>query len=134
MTRTVSGVAAGVALGVALMFVGELVARYLFPLPPDVGLTLVPDPKALLSRASGGLLGALLVTHVVAAAAAGTAAGAVAREGAVPIYAAVGLYLLTALAHVLIVPHPIWFVMVAVLLVMAVGWGLGRVAQGHAPA
>lgn len=128
MTRTVSGVAAGLALAVALMFLGELVARYLFPLPPDVGLSPAPDPKVLLTRASPVLLIALLLVHGIAAAAAGATAGVIAKEGPRPIHLAVGLYLAAALVHVLVVPHPIWFVMAAAVVVLAVGWGLGRVA------
>lgn len=131
MTRTVGGVTAGLALALVLLFLGEYVARYLFPLPPDVGLTPVPDPKVLLTRASPMLFAALLAVHAVAAAVGGIAAGAIAKEGARPIYAAVGLYLLAALVHVLIVPHPIWFVMAAAVVVLGVGFGLGRLADSE---
>lgn len=131
MTKTVGGVAAGLALALIVLFAGEYVARYLFPLPPDVNLGAAPDPKALLTRAPAMLLVALLAVHAIAAALGGTTAGVIAKDGARPIYIAVGLYLVGAFAHVVIVPHPIWFVMAAAVVILAVGYGLGRLAAGE---
>jgi hypothetical protein len=129
MTRTIGGAAAGAAFGVLFLIAGVYVARYLFPLPPDTGLSAEPDPNVMVARAGPALLIALLVVHALAAAVAGVAAGRIAMDGERPIQAGVGLFLVAAVAYVLIVPHPIWFVMASVLVVLAVGYGLGRLAK-----
>lgn len=129
MTRTIGGAAAGAALGILFLIVGVYVARYLFPLPPDTGLRAAPDPNVMVTRAGPTLLIALLVVHALAAAVAGFAAGRIAMDGERPIQIGVGVFLVAAIAQLLIVPHPIWFVMIASLLIMAVGYGLGRLAR-----
>lgn len=127
MTRTRTGVAAGVVAGLLLLVIGSYVAHYLYPLPPDTGIA--PTPDVMVRRAGAALLIALLFVHLLAAGVAGVTAGRIALEGPRPIWIAVGAFLVVAAAHLIVVPHPIWFVMLTVLLVSGVGFGLGRLAR-----
>lgn len=133
MVRTILAVVGGLLLAMVVLTVGEAVGRYLFPLPPDLGLNPEPDPRAVAARTPAILLFFVVLMQGAAAFAGSAAAVAIARAGPRPGWIVAGLFLLAAVLNVVLIPHPVWFVLGSLVLVILCGWAAARLVGGADP-
>ena len=128
MVRKVLGVIAGVVVAMLLVMIIEMVGHYVFPPPPfDYS-----DPEArrlAMANAPAGALLTVLAAYFIAVLAGGWTAGRIAGGLAWPARVVAGLILLAAVANLFMLPHPAWFAVLAVLLVVVAGWIAGQLAS-----
>lgn len=121
MLRKILGPVAGVIAAIAIVAVWEMLVHYVRPLPltgEGAG-----DPVTLVLVVIGYGVGAF-VGGVIAATAA--------RAGAWPAWIPAGLLGLSALVNVAMIPHPAWFIVLALAAVGAGGWYAGKRFGGAA--
>lgn len=135
MLRTVLSVLAGVVVAVLLVFVMEKVGHYVFPPPPDVDFGDPESLKTLAGRMPFGALLSVILAYGVGAFTGGTVAIHLSRlHVAWPAWVVAGVVLLFAVLTMLSFPHPVWFMVMAVLVIPAAGYGAGWVVlRPHAP-
>jgi hypothetical protein len=122
MLRAVLGVVIGVVAAFVVTFGVELVWQQLAPMPPGLR---PDDPAAIaafLRTAPISAFIAVLVGWTVAAFAGAWIAAAIGRRGAWPGWIVTGLYLAATCANFAMISHPVWFMAVAVLLILAAGY------------
>lgn len=134
MIRTILAVVAGIVLAFAVTFVTELVWQQLAPMPSG---TPAVDPAAVAAFIETVPITALLVVLLgwTAAIFAGTfAASRLARRGQWPGWIVLALFLAATGSNFFMIRHPVWYVIAAVVLILAAGLlgsraGVGRRAS-----
>lgn len=137
MLRKVLGILAGLAIALVLVTVSRWLVNYIAPPPPGD----YADPeflRAMIARAPAGwLLGGAIGCGISAFVGAAWAA-VTARDGPWPAWTVAGLLGAATLARVVILPHPLWFTLLALALIGMAGWlaglAFGREADHPAPA
>ena len=129
MLRKILAGVAGVVVAGLVVYAVEWAGHAVYP-PPD-GLDFA-DPEQMAPYVAGLPVGAF--AFVLAAWALGAFIGTfvACRIGTArpQIYAAVvaGLILVGAIANMVVIPHPVWFMIAAVVLITAAGWLAARVS------
>lgn len=129
MLRKLLGVLAGAIVAVLLIVVLETVIRYVFP-PPPLDLTDPEVRRTLAMNAPAGALLSVIAAYAVAALVGGWTAVRVARDGAWPAWVVGGLLVVATVLNVVAIPHPAWFVVLALLVIAAGAWSAGQLATG----
>lgn len=117
MLRKILGPAAGVIAAVAIVAVWEMLVHYVRPLPLAQSGQGTGDAATLLLVMLGYAAGAL---------AGGAIAALIARAGAWPAWVPAGLLGLSAVVNVAMIPHPSWFIVLALAVIGAGGWLAGE--------
>lgn len=119
MLRQVPGVLAGVAAGFATVFLIELIAGTLYPMPAGLDPTDAAAMKAYIAGLPFGafalVLGAMTLGAFDAAAIAAVLGGRRRRTG----WIAGGIVAAATLVNVVTIPHPPWFAVASVALAVA---------------
>jgi hypothetical protein len=121
--RSILAVLAGAVVAFAVIAGLQALGTRVYPPPPDIDFNDRQQVAALIAQAP---LGALLL--VLAAYAAGTLAGAwvaVRLSGRAPfVHATVigALFLLASVANLILIPHPPWFAVAALILFLPAAW------------
>jgi hypothetical protein len=129
MLRSSQYVFSGVVVAGAIIYLLESLGHMVYPLPDDIDWT---DPEALGNHIAGlpGLALILaLITYVVGAICGGLISSLYRRSN---IWHALitGLILsMLGLLHLLVIPHPDWYVITAVLLFIPFAWLGGLLGQ-----
>jgi hypothetical protein len=121
MLRRILGPIAGVIAAIVIVSAWEMLVHYVRPLPltregPGDAITLL---LVVLGYGAGAYIGGLIAMRV-------------ARAGAAwPAWIPAGVIALAALANVAMIPHPIWFIVLALAAAAAGGWvaGGGRISR-----
>lgn len=126
MNRTALGVSIGVAIALVVTLALELVGNYVFPPTPVLNLAGDAEIAAVMrSLPAGAFVPTLLAAFVGVFLGCWGALNFVEVEAPWPAWAvagAVGVYLLI---KVILLPHPLWFLLVGLAGVGAIGYGLG---------
>ena len=120
MMRLVLGVVCGLVIAFALVFATD--ALFHLAVPSAARPT---DPAAMQDYAMRQPPAALLAIVAGWALAVFVGAGAacrIARRGAGPAWAVTALFLAATAANFLMLPHPVWMIVTAVLAIAAAGW------------
>lgn len=132
--RSLGAILAGVLLGGVTVALIEAVSSWAYPPPAGVNLA---DPVQLRAFVATLPMGAFL--FVLAAWASGTLLGSGLAARLAPVApaghgAAVGaVFLLASLANLLAIPHPLWFALVALPLVILAGLAGTILGRRHRP-
>lgn len=124
--RIILGVVIGVAVGIGLVMVGDVINQRLWPPPADVQVTNPEAIRAYMQSAPITSLLGLPVTWTVAAFAAafaGAKIGGKSWAGWIAgglIFAATGL-------NLAMIPHPLWMLAAAIVCVPAAAWFGGKI-------
>jgi len=135
MLRTVLSVIAGIVAAFAIVIITDSLFHALAPSAPPPADT--SDREAVRAYVAGqpvGVLMAVLAGWTLAAFAGSALAARLARRGEMPGWIVTGLFLLATAANFLMVPHPMWMVALAVVLIVAAGWAgsrMGARVSGH---
>ncbi len=127
MIRTVLSVIAGIVAAFAIVFLSDALFHAVVPSaapPADTS-----DRDAMRTYVAGqpiGVLIALLAAWALAAFAGSALAAHLARRGEMPGWIVTGLFLLATAANFMMVPHPMWMMVLAVVLILAAGWAGSR--------
>ncbi len=127
MLRTVVSVIAGIVAAFAIVFASDALFHALVPSAPPPADT--SDREAMRAYVAGqpaGVLIALLAAWALAAFAGSALAARLARRGEKPGWVVTGLFLLATAANFMMVPHPMWMVVLGVVLILAAGWAGSR--------
>jgi len=120
MMRLVLGVVCGLVVAFALVFATD--ALFHLAVPSAARPT---DPAAMRDytmRQPPAALLAIVAGWTVAVFAGAAAACRIARAGAGPGWAVTGLFALATAANFLMLPHPVWMIVMAAIAIAAAGW------------
>ena len=126
MDRTILGLVAAVLVAVGLVFVLEMAGHMMFPPPADLNVRDPAQMATMIERLPIGAVLAVLVAWTLGAFGGGFVAAMVARRGAWPAWVVAGLLLVFSAMTMVMIPHPTWFMVAAVVLIAAAGWLAGR--------
>ncbi|PZO54822.1 MAG: hypothetical protein DCF16_04395 [Alphaproteobacteria bacterium] len=115
------GIVIGVAVGIGVVMVGDALNHRFFPPPPDVQVT---NPEAIRDYMQTAPVLSLLglpVTWTLAALAASFAAAKIAARTWAGWVAGGVLFAATGL-NLVMIPHPLWMLIAAIMGVPAVAW------------
>ncbi len=119
MLRRILAIVAGLVAAMAIIFAIEAVGRALFPLPSGMALN---DPESMRDRMDlipVGALASILVAWTVGALAGSYSVGRLIGTGGFMLaYIAGGVVLVWAAWMTMRMPHPIWFVAAAPILIV----------------
>jgi len=121
IVRIVFGIVIGIAVGFGLVMVGDALNQRFFPAPADVQVT---NPEALRDYMATAPLTSLLGLPVTWTVAAFAAAFAAAKIGA-KVWAgwlAGGVVFAATCLNLALIPHPLWMLIAAIILVPAAAW------------
>ena len=127
MIRTVLSVIAGIVVAFAIVFISDALFHALVPSAPPPADT--GNREAMAAYVAGqpiGVLIALLAAWALGAFAGSALAAHLARRGEMPGWIVTGLFLLATAANFMMVPHPMWMVVLGVALILAAGWAGSR--------
>lgn len=123
--RIILGVVTGLALGIGLVMVGDVINHRFFPPPPDVQVTNPEAIRAYMQSAPITSLLGLPITWTVAAFAAAFAGSRIANRAWAG-WIAGGLIFAATCLNLAMIPHPLWMLVAAIALVPAAGWFGGK--------
>lgn len=119
--RIILGIVIGVAIGVGLVALGDAINHRLWPPPPDVQVTNPESIRAYMQTAPITSLLGLPVTWTIAAFAAAFAAAKIGGKSWVG-WIAGGLIFAATCLNLAMIPHPLWMLISAVVLVPTAAW------------
>ena len=125
MGKTVFAVAVGVVVGLILAALVGWFGGYAFP--PQLPADMNPQLARTLPMPLGEIVMGLLA-WVLAGLGGGYVAARQGESGEWPAWAAAAVMAIAAVVFAIFWPHPIWFVILSVLMVAASGFGAGRLA------
>lgn len=123
--RIILGVVIGVAVGIGLVMVGDVINHRFFPPPPEVQITNPEAIRAYMQTAPITSLLGLPVTWTIAAFAAGFAGAKIGAKTWAG-WIAGGLIFGATCLNLVMIPHPLWMLVAAVILVPAAAWFGGK--------
>jgi len=123
MRRSILGALAGILVAIVIVFAVEAIGHQVYPPPPGIDLR---DPEALRTIMQHLPMGGLLVVLAGWMLAAGIGAWTalrISRAGAPRPGVVVGAFLVAAtIYNFWTIPHPVWFMIVAILGMIAATW------------
>jgi hypothetical protein len=135
MGRAILGIVAGVLIAFAAVFLIEQIVGLVVPAPPDFNMR---DPEAVRARVASlpmWVILVVLVGWVVGTALGSWAAVRIARTAAIWPGLVVGALVFLATAYnVMTIPHPIWFVGLAIVTIPIASWLGARRGRAAFPA
>ena len=125
MVRRIVGALTGIIAAFAVLAVAQWLIHYIAPPPPGDW----SDPAfqaRVIARAPFAALFGITLGYGLAVFIGGCLAAGIARDGPWPAWVVAALIGAALIANVATVPHPIWFTVLAVLLIAGAGWFAGR--------
>lgn len=127
--RNVLAVLAGVVVAVILIALVEAVGHLVYPLPEGIDPNDSESLKAAMSRIPAGAMAFVLFAWAVGTLAGGWVATRIAAKGTVLHAMIVGVILMAVGAlNMLMIPHPLWFWIVGLLLFLPAAYAGARMA------
>lgn len=130
MLRKILAVVLGVLAAVVVILVVESLGHYLFPPPPDIDMTDREAVRAMAASMPAGAFLTVLAAWTLGALAGGVAAILVSPGRPWPAWVVAGVVLLFAILNMAMIPHPLWMMIAAPLLLAGAGWLAGRLLAG----
>jgi hypothetical protein len=133
MLRTIGGILAGIVAALAAVYVIEVTGHIIFPLPPEVRSGNLEILAASIETLPTGLLAFVALAWFAGALAGGIVAGWITGlRGAAWFVAAI--VAAAAIFNIVMIPHPAWMQLAAVIAPMAGGLIAGHLTTRGRPA
>ena len=116
MLRNILAVVIGIILAFSLIEVCEAVGHHLWPPPQGIDFGSREAIRAAITQMPFGALASVAVAWVVGAFGGGWVAARISRR-ARPAYVIGGLVVLASIAELVMIPHPFWFWIIALIVV-----------------
>jgi hypothetical protein len=134
MGRNILAVVLGIIAAGVTVFLVEIAAHFLLPMPPGVDPA---NPETLRANAANlplSSLFAVVVAWCLGSFAGGLVAARVSRDQKMLCALITGLFIIgSGIATMVAIPHPIWFWIAAILLPLPFAWSGARVAGARSP-
>jgi Na+-driven multidrug efflux pump len=133
VVRIILGIVIGVAVGLGLVMAGDMINHRLFPPPPEVQVT---NPEAIRVYMQSAPIWSLLGLPITWTIAAFAAAFTGAKIGNKPWagWIAGGLIFAATCLNLAMIPHPLWMLLAAIVLVPSAAWLGGKLGAPKSPA
>ncbi len=109
MIRSVLAVAAGILVGIGLIFLGHFLSSFVFPLPEGLDWKDEAALDAHMATMPTGAFVLVLLSHAMGPFGGGFVAALIARRGKVICALIVGVFFLAGGVMELAHPHPLWY-------------------------
>lgn len=120
MGRKILGVLAGIITGFVIVYLVEMVGHAVYSPPPDMDMTNMEAMKEFVKTLPIGALLFVLAAWTIAAFGGGIVAIIIAKDKPAVLAAIVGgVILLASAINLFMIPHPVWFSVSAVILILA---------------
>lgn len=129
--RIVLGIVLGIAVGIGLVMAGDAINHQLWPPPPDLQVT---NPEAIRDYMATAPITSLLglpVTWTIAAFAGAFAAAKIGARAWAGWIAGGVLFALTGM-NLVMIPHPLWMLVAAIVAVPLAAWFGGKIGAPKA--
>lgn len=131
MLRKIMGVVAGVVAGGVVVFAVEAMGHWVYPPPPGLDLSDPEGMKALIRTLPAGALLFVVFAWVLGAFAGGAVAGLIGRS-LVPALVTGSIQLLFGIMTMVMIPHPMWMLILGILLPIPSAWAGGALLSRSA--
>jgi len=123
------GVLAGILLGLVLNTIFRQVGDFLFPPPPMIDMVSAEQASALMKTMPPGFYSVELCSWTCAAMVGAYVSVRIARQGQLQAWITGFILGLTQIWVMLKIPHPIWVVVLSVILCGLAAYGMGLIAE-----
>lgn len=130
MLRILLALVVGVLVAFTVVAVGEAVGHWIYPPPPGTDLSDPEALKTLMATLPTQAIAAVLVAWAAASFLGGAVAGAIARRRWAAL-AIGGVILAVGAATMVMIPHPLWFMIGSVPATLLPAWTASLVIQGQ---
>jgi hypothetical protein len=134
MARNILAVIAGILAAGVTVFLVEMAAHFILPAPPGVDPS---NPESLRANATNlplSSLAAVLVAWCVGSFVGGLVAALVSRQQKMLCALVAALFIIgSGVATMVMIPHPIWFWIAAILLPLPCAWIGARLVGARSP-
>jgi predicted MFS family arabinose efflux permease len=131
--RSVIGLVAGLIVGVVVISIFQFVNILIFPLPEGVDPSDTEALKAVMRDIAPHKLIGVLVAYTLGVLAGSATAARIAGRSRMAHAMVIGVLLLAgAVMNLIMIPHPVWFAVLAVLIPLPAAWLAARLAGGAA--
>lgn len=132
MLKTVLGIVGGLLLAFAVVFASDALFHILSPAAARPAGGDADAMRTYVARQPAGALAGVLAGWALAVFAGSALAARLAERGEWPGWVVTALFLLATAGNFLLIPHPLWMVVSAVVLILAAGWlGARRFARAR---
>jgi hypothetical protein len=129
MVRSILGIVLGIVLAVVAIFGIQAVAMIVYPMPEGTDMNNPESLKAALAAMPAGAFVLLLVGYAVGTLAGAWLAATIARRAPVVHGLIIGVFfLLGNLINVSRLPHPVWYVVVSIVMFLPLAFVGARLA------
>jgi hypothetical protein len=132
IVRVILSVVAGVVAGTAVVFLVESLGHRVFPPPAGLNPSDPESIRAAMAKLPIGALLAVLVAWIAGSFAGGWLAALIARR-VVPALIVGFLILAASAVNLIMIPHPVWFAIAGLLVILPAAWLGGKVATRGQP-
>lgn len=133
MVRKISAVVLGIVIAIAIVAAVESLGHAVYPVPPDVRFDDPAQYQAYVAGLPAGALMFVLAAWVLGALIGGLIACLVAREKPF-LYSTIigGAILAATVMNLVMIPHPLWFSVTAIMSIAAITFLTGLIASSRA--
>lgn len=130
MGRKILAVIAGLVTGFILVAIFETIGTFLYPLPPELDRNNIEQMTAYIQTLPIGAFLILLASWITAAFGGGLVAGIIAKDKPMLFASIIGALLLGAsIFNLVMIPHPTWFSISAVLGIVLATFLAAKIGQ-----
>ena len=134
MGRNILAVVLGIVAAGVAVFLVEIVGHFLLPAPPGVDASNPESLKANMANMPLASVLMVLIAWCVGSFAGGLVAALVSRDQKMLCAFIAALFIIgSGIATMVIIPHPIWFWIAAILLPLPFAWFRARVVGARSP-
>ena len=134
MARNILAVIAGIIAAGVTVFLVEMVGHFVLPMPPGVDPANPDSLRANAVNLPASNLLAVLIAWCAGSFVGGLVAALVSRQQKMLCALIAALFILgSGVASMVVIPHPIWFWIAAILLPLPCAWAAARVAGARSP-
>lgn len=130
MGRKILAVLAGILAAVVIVFVIEFISSMVYPPPPGMDMSDMEAMKAHVQTLPTGAFIFVLAAWTIAAFVGGLVAGKIAKSNEV-LFAWIvgGVLLIASIANLVMIPHPVWFSVTGIVLILVATFMAGKFGQ-----
>jgi len=130
MNKRISSVLAGIVVGFAIVFAGDWISHFIYPMPASMDLNDPDSIRAVMAAVPRGVLVLMLGYWLLSSFAGGFVAGKINREGWKRSSIFTGSILLAgAIGNFFMIPHPAWMIVASLILYIPCAYLGGKLAS-----
>ena len=130
MLKIVMGIVAGLIAGVGIVMLVQRIGHAVYPPPPGLDPANLEQMKEVVAQLPVGAFLFVIASYVGGTLGGGWLAAAIAGQRRRLVAGVIAAFiLLSALATMTMIPHPIWFMVTSVLAIAVAGWFAGSISR-----